>query len=189
MIKQVLITSIAAAGLLLSAQASAHSSGGEVTVWNNSAHGHTHKHHVKKVRRAPPRYNVNNEQHQQATMIAQGIKTCQITPKEAAKLNKKQSKIRKAERRMRKDGLQHWERMKLKTRLHNARVQINRLTKNGKQCGRRAHKRSHKGHTKRSYHHSHGHNQHKHSNGNNFHSHSNWGFTNNKGSFSISIGH
>lgn len=195
MIKQVLITSITAAGLLLSAQATAHNSGGSVTVWKNASnsHNHGHKHHVKKVRRAPPKYNVNREQRQQATMIAQGIKTCQITPREATKLNKRQAKINKTERRLRKHGLSYAESMKLKTSLHSARVQINRLTKNGKKCGRRAHKRSfkhgHKRVTKPTYNHSHGHKQHRHTSGNNFHSHSNWGFTNNKGSFSISIGH
>ena len=187
MIKQVLITSIAAAGLLLSAQASAHSNGGSVTIWkNNASHGHGHSHHAKPVRRpAPkPKYNVNREQRQQATMIQQGIQKCLITPREAAKLNKQQKRIKKAERRMRKDGLQRWERMKLKQRLHTARVQINRLTKNNKKCGRRGH-----GSKKRGYNHSHGSNHHNHSNGNHFHSHSNWGFSNDKGSFSISIGH
>jgi len=187
MIKQALITSIAAAGLLLSAQASAHS--GSVTIWKNNSHIHNdhgrHIHSAPPRRHAPkPKYNVNKEQRQQAIMIQQGIKKCLITPSEAAKLNKKQNRIKKAERRMRKDGLQHWERMKLKKRLHNARVQINRLTKNGKKCGRRGH-----GSRKRGYHHSHGSNHHNHSNGNHFHSHSNWGFSNDKGSFSISIGH
>lgn len=187
MIKQVLITSIAAAGMLLSAQATAHNSTGNgSTVWNNYTHGHnSHGRHVNPtpVRRpAPPKFNVNREQRQQATMIKQGIKNCRITPREANKLNNQQNRIKNAERRMRKGGLQHWERMKLKKRLHKARVQINRLTKNGEKCRRGGHKRRHQ--------HNHGGNHnHSHSNGHNFHSHSNWGFTNSHGSFSLSIGH
>lgn len=184
MIKQVLITSIAAAGLLVAAQASAHNSGGTVTVWKN-ANNHGHKHHVKKVRRAPPKYNVNKEQRQQAAMIKQGIKTCQITPSEASKLNARQAKIKKAERRMRSNGLSYSESMTLKTRLHNARVQINKLTKNAKKCGRGHKKHSH------GYSHSHGGHKHTHTNSKKRHSHNTNGFsTKNKyGTFSISFGH
>jgi len=182
MIKQMLITSIAAAGLLLSVQATAHS-GGSATVWNNSSHSHNNNgnHHSTRRHAPKPKFRVNREQRQQATMIQQGIKTCQITPSEAARLNARQAKIKKAERRMRKDGLSYAESMKLKKRLHNARVQINRLTKNGKKCGRGGHKRRHN--------HSHGSNNHMHSNGNQYHTHSNWSTSNDHGSFSISIGH
>ena len=187
MIKQALITSIAAAGLLLSAQATAHGVQSDYHVNGEPAISWNHS-HAKPVRRPAPKrkkYNVNREQRQQATMIAQGIKTCQITQREAAKLNKQQKRIKKAERRMRKDGLQRWERMKLKTRLHNARVRINEFTKNSKKCGR-ANKKRRGGH---SYSHSHGSKHHKHSRGNHFHTHSSWSTTNGHNSFSISIGH
>lgn len=188
MIKQVLITSIAAAGLLVAAQASAHNSGGTVTVWKNSnASSHGHKHHVKKVRRAPPKYNVNKEQRQQAAMIKQGIQTCQITPKEAKKLNERQARIKKAERRMRSDGLSYNESMKLKKRLHNARVQINKLTQNANKCGR-GHKKHSQGH---GHGHSHGGNKHSHTNSKKRHSHTTngWSKQNQYGTFSISFGH
>lgn len=164
MIKHVLITGIATAALLLSATASAHK-GGSVTVWNNASHGHNH--HVKPKHRPKPKFRVNKEQRQQAVMIQQGIKTCQITPAEAAKLKKQQKRIEKAERRMRSDGLQSWERNKLQARLKNARIQINRLTKNRDRCGR-GHKRN-KRHGQR-------HN-------------TSWNFSNGHGSFSINVGH
>jgi len=188
MIKQVLITSIAAAGLLLSAQASAHGVQTDHHVNGEPAISWNHSHNTKPARRPAPKrkkYNVNKEQRQQATMIAQGVRTCQITPREAGKLNRQQARIRKAERRMRKDGLQRWERMNLKNRLHKARVQINSLTKNSKQCGR-ANKKRRGG---RKHQHSHGSKHHKHSNGNHFHSHSSWSTSNGHNSFSISIGH
>ena len=180
MIKQFIISSVAAAGLLVSAQATAHNTGGTV-VWNNSAHGHSHSHHVKPQRRAP-KFRVNKEQREQAQMIKQGIKTCQITPAEAKILNKQQKRINKAESRMRADGLQRWERQKLKQRLHNARVQINKLTKNNKKCGRK-NKRKH------SFKHSHNGKHHSHANGRHFHNHARWNISNRHGSFSFSIGH
>lgn len=127
MLKQVVITGIAAMGLMLSVQASAHQSSSHTVRIN---HGHSGHHKPAK----PPKFRVNREQREQANMIKQGIKTCQITPQEATKLNAQQNRIKKAERRMRKDGLQRWERSKLKQRLHNARVNINRLTKNAKNC-------------------------------------------------------
>ena len=167
MIKQVLITGITAVGLLLSAQATAHNQGGQGTFWNNSAHGHGHNGHAQPQRR---KFRVNREQREQAGMIRQGIRTCQITPREADRLNKQQNKINRAERRMRRgDGLQRWERQQLKQRLHNARVQINRLTKNRKTCNRHR-----------------GHNNH---NGGHRNNHSSWNFSNGHGSFSINVGH
>lgn len=165
MIKQVLITGIATAALLLSATATAHQGGGSVTIWNNAGHGHHHN--VKPKRKHKPKFNVNKEQRQQAVMIQQGIKTCQITPAEAAKLKKQQKRIKKAERRMRSDGLQGWERNKLQQRLKNARIRINRFTKNRDRCGR-GHKRNK-----------------RHGNRHNTH----WNFSNGHGSFSISLGH
>ena len=168
MIKQVLITGIATAVLMLSATASAHQGGGSVTVWNNAGHGHHHN--VKPKRRHKPKFNVNQEQRQQAVMIKQGIKTCQITPAEAAKLKKQQKRIKKAERGMRSNGLQKWERNALQKRLKNARIRINRFTKNRDRCGRGHGKKRNKRH------------------GNN-HNNTSWNFSNGHGSFSINIGH
>ena len=181
MIRNIIITSVAAAGLLLSAQASAHNSNN--VTWKNGAHGHGHSHNVKPQKRRAPKFRVNKEQREQAQMIKQGIKTCQITPSEAKTLNKQQNRINKAERKMRKDGLRRWERQKLKQRLHNARVQINKLTKNRKKCGRHNKKRRH------GQNHSHNGNKHSHAGGRHFHNHSSWNFSNRNGSFSFSIGH
>ena len=134
MFKQSLIIGIAAAGLLLSAQASAYQSGHSHKVTKKSSHSQSYK--AKPRKRYAPRFNVNREQRQQAIMIKQGIKTCRITPREARVLNKQQSKIKKTERRLRKSGLTRWETSHLKNRLHTARVQINSFTKNRNTCGR-----------------------------------------------------
>ena len=169
MIKQALITGIATAALLLSATASAHNSGSSVIIWNNAGHGHTHNVQPKRIHK--PKFRINQEQRQQAVMIQQGIKTCQITPAEAAKLNQQQKRIKKAERGMRSNGLQRWERNALQTRLKNARIRINRFTKNRDRCGRG---------------HGHGHKRNKrHGNKHN----TSWNFSNGHGSFSISLGH
>lgn len=173
MLKQVVITGIAAMGLMLSVQASAHQSNSHTVRIN---HGHSGHHQPVK----PPKFRVNREQREQANMIKQGIKTCQITPQEARKLNAQQNRIKKAERRMRKDGLQHWERSKLKQRLHNARVNINRLTKNAKNCRPKRWNRSnaHHGH--------HGNANRRH---NNNHVTGTWDLTSGRGTIGISIGH
>ena len=166
MLKQLVITGVAAAGLILSAQASAHQNNNHTARVNNG-----HSHHQPAPRRA--KFNVDKEQRQQANMIRQGINTCQITPKEAKRLRSDQKRINKMEKRMRRDGLQKWERNKLKTILHTARVKINRFTKNAKNC-RPTHRNS-----------SHG------NHGNNNHAHGNrtWSHSSNGGSFSITIGH
>jgi len=128
---------------LLSAQASADQNRHGAKNWKGHASASTkyvQPRHQKKSRyskRRKPVYNVNREQRQQAVMIQQGIRTCQITPREARVLNKQQSRIRKAERKLRRNGLKRWEANTLKISLHTARVQINRLTKNRKTCGRK----------------------------------------------------
>ena len=160
MIKQILITGIAVAGFLVAAQVSAHNTG-NVRVWNNGSNGHGHSHQTKRA----PKFKINREQRQQRRMIRQGIKKCLITPAEAKRLNKQQKRINRAERRMRGDGLQRWERNRLQQRLHNARAQINRLTKNRKQCGRHQHRN------------------------NNRHNNTSWNFSNRNGSFSFNLGH
>jgi len=168
MLKKVVTTGVAVAVMILSAQASAH---------QNNNHkprvSHGHSHHQPSPR--PARFNVNKEQREQATMIKQGIKTCQITPKEAQRLNKEQNRIRKTEKRMRHDGLQKWERKQLKSLLHNARVKINKLTKNAKHCRAPRWKKSNRHHG----------NAHRHNHGNNII----WKKHTNGGTFSISIGH
>lgn len=169
MLKQIVITGVAAAGLILSAQASAHQNNNHTSHINNG-----HSHHQPAPR--PAKFNVNREQRQQATMIRQGINTCQITPKEAKKLKSDQKRINKMEKRMRRDGLQKWERNKLKTVLHTARVKINRLTKNAKNC------------RPTRWNSSHGHNGNAHHSNNN-RGNSTWNHSSSRGTFSISIGH
>lgn len=141
MLKKIIITSVAAAGLLLSVHASADQSTYKVKVWNNNAHNI-----VKNVKpnyrvKAQPSFSVNKEQRQQATMISQGIQSCKITPTEAKVLNKQQKKIQKTESRLRQGGLSRWETNLLKTSLKSARIQINKLTKNRSTCGRSKSKR------------------------------------------------
>ena len=143
MIKQIVMTGFAAAALLLSAQVSAHQPG-HGKVWKSHSHKVTKQ--VTKSRRQVvqrPKFNVNREQRHQALMIKQGIRQCQITPREARVLNKMQKNIKRTERRMRKNGLQRWEVKQLKRSLHNARVKINRLSNNHKTCGR-SHRRGYK---------------------------------------------
>lgn len=166
MFKQIFITGVAATSLMLSAQVSAHQNNSRTAHVNNG-----HSHHQPAPRRA--KFNVNREQREQANMIKQGIKTCQITPQEAQKLKSQQNRIKKAEKRMRRDGLQRWERMDLKSRLHTARVKINKLTKNSKRCrtNRRHHRPGHNGYR------------------NNHRSNTTWSHNTRHGSFSISIGH
>lgn len=172
MLKQVIITGITAAGLLLSMQASAHQVNSHGSRVNNN---HSHNNY-QPVRRAPPPFNVNKEQREQATMIAQGVKTCQITPKEAQALYAQQNRIKKAEKRMRRDGLQNRERNTLKQRLHNARVKINNFTKNAKNCRptRWNNSHGHRGNAHRS---------------NNGRGHSTLNLSSGRGSISISVGH
>lgn len=129
MIKQAVITSFAAAVLLLSVQASADQNSQRSNAWKNKTPV------TKHVKFRQPAFNVNREQREQAAMIQQGIKKCQITPKEARVLNKQQARINKTERQLKKNGLNRREANQLKSALKSARIQINRLTKNRKTCG------------------------------------------------------
>ena len=110
MLKQITITTFAITALLVSMQASA-----------------ANQHHSKGK-------GIDKEQRQQAAMIKQGIKTCQITPREAKTLKTTQKRIAKLERKFKKNGLRSWERRTLISKLHSARVQINTLTKNRANC-------------------------------------------------------
>lgn len=110
MLKQITMTTIAAATLLVSMQASAYSP-------NN---GHNS--------------GINQEQREQAVMIQQGIRTCEITPREAQQLRATQSRIKSLEQQYRANGFSSWERQSLQNKLHAARVEINTLTKNRTTC-------------------------------------------------------
>jgi len=111
MFKRIAITAVAASALLVSMQASA-------------AGGHHHKRDA----------GINKEQREQSVMIQQGIKTCQITPAEAKTLKATQKRIARTEKRFKSNGLSRWETKTLHSRLHAARVEINRLTKNSTNC-------------------------------------------------------
>jgi len=106
MFKHIAIAVITTSGLLLSAQVSAHQSESEI----------------------------DKQQKEQAVMIKQGIKTCQLTKKEAKTLNATQDSIAALEKKYRKNGLQTSELKTLTSKLHDARVQINKLTKNSTTC-------------------------------------------------------
>lgn len=108
--KQIVMTVLAASALLGSYQASAHNTASEI----------------------------DKQQHEQAVMIAQGMKTCQLTTKEAKSLKAIQNSIAALEKKYRYNGLQSWELNTLATKLHNARVEINKLTKNSTTCNGRA---------------------------------------------------
>ena len=111
MFKRIAITAVAASALLVSMQASA-------------AGGHHHKRDA----------GINKEQREQSVMIQQGIKTCQITPAEARTLKATQKRIADLERKFKSNGYSRWELQTLKNKLHSARVEINRLTKNRSNC-------------------------------------------------------
>ena len=106
MTKNIAMTVLSATALLFSFQASAHSSGSEV----------------------------DKQQKEQAVMIAQGMKNCKLTPKEAKSLKTIQSGIDALEKTYRHDGLQSWELKTLTSKLHDSRVQINKLTQNSTTC-------------------------------------------------------
>lgn len=110
MLKQITMSTVAIATLLVSMQASAF----------NQSHSKGHE--------------INKEQREQAVMIQQGIKTCAITPREAQQLRSTQNNIAKLERKFKANGLQKFERKALQNKLHSARVEINRLTKNRTTC-------------------------------------------------------
>jgi len=146
MIKQTLITGIAAAVLLLSTQASAEQ--GRKNAKNMKKKAPVVTKPVKPNRhKRPPMFNVDKEQRQQARMIQRGIRSCQITPREARRLDRRQYQIQQTERRLKRHGLQRWEVKQLKRELGAAREQINRLSNNHRTCGRQHNnwnKRSHR---------------------------------------------
>lgn len=147
MFKKIALTTIAASTLLISMQASAHN-----------------KHESS----------VNQEQHEQATMIKQGIKTCAITPSEANKLNSTQQSIAKLERKFKVNGLSKWERKTLQDKLHAARVDINKMTKNRSTCRTDRHSQGRK----------HGVKQDRHNGSNNYGQRSS---NNSRGSISVTV--
>ncbi|PWQ97633.1 hypothetical protein [Leucothrix pacifica] len=107
--KKIAMTVLSASALLFTYQASAHNTSSEI----------------------------DKQQHEQAVMIAQGMKTCQLTPEEAKSLKAMQSSIAALEKKYRYGGLQSWELNTLASKLHNARVEINKLTKNSTTCNGR----------------------------------------------------
>lgn len=109
MFKHIAMTTVATAALFVSLQASAYSP-------NN---GHD---------------SINKEQREQAVMIQQGIKTCEITPREAQTLRATQSRIAAMEKKFKANGMRSWERKTLQEKLHAARVEINQFTKNRTTC-------------------------------------------------------
>ncbi|PID45177.1 MAG: hypothetical protein CSB47_09930 [Proteobacteria bacterium] len=77
---------------------------------------------------------IDQQQKEQAVMIAQGIKTGMLTPSEAKQLKTQQQTIAALEKKYRANGLQSWELKTLSSKLHEARIQINKLTKNNVNC-------------------------------------------------------
>ena len=148
MFKKIAMTTIAASTLLISMQASAHN-----------------KHESS----------VNQEQREQATMIQQGIKTCAITPNEARQLKSTQQRIAKLERTFKANGLSKWERKTLQDKLHAARVDINKLTKNRSTCRTDRHSQGRK----------HGASQDRHNGSNNYGQRSS--NSNSRGSISVTV--
>ena len=122
MFKKIAITIIAASALLVSMQA--------------SAAGHGHSHHKRDA-------GINKEQREQAVMIQQGINTCQITPAEARTLKNTQKRIKRLEKKFKANGYSRWETQTLRNKLHAARVEINKLTKNRSNCRPKPKYRSH----------------------------------------------
>lgn len=112
MFKKIAMTTIVASALLMSMQASAH---------NYNSH---HKHDA----------GINKEQRAQAVMIQQGIKNCKLTPSEVRRVQSTQRNITRLEKKFKTNGLSRWERETLQNKLHAARVEINKLTKNRITC-------------------------------------------------------
>ena len=106
MFKKIVVTTVSISALLLAFQASAHSSASKI----------------------------DKQQKEQAVMIQQGMKNCKLTVKEAKSLKTTQDSIAALEKKYRVNGLQSWELKTLGSKLHESRVQINKLTKNSSTC-------------------------------------------------------
>lgn len=106
MLNKIVIAAVSTSALLFAAQASAHSTASEI----------------------------DQQQYEQSVMIAQGMKTCQLTPDEAKTLKTQAAAIAELESKYRANGLQSWELNTLATKLHTLRVSINTLTKNSTTC-------------------------------------------------------
>ena len=66
------------------------------------------------------RGNINQRQQNQRERIKQGVKSGELTGKEAARLAKEQREIQRIEARLREDGLTPRERLKLERELNDA---------------------------------------------------------------------
>ena len=115
MFKKIAMTAVAASTIAMSMQASA----------NNNHHRHNAA--------------IDKEQREQAVMIQQGVKTCQITPAEAKQAYSTHQRIARMESKFKANGLSRWERQTLNEKLHAARVEINQLTKNRTTCRTKKH--------------------------------------------------
>ena len=150
MLKQILTTGIAALGLMLTMQASAHQS--------HNGHGHDKNRYHKPTK---PVFSVNRAQSIQATLINNGVKNRSLTRYEETKLRNDQRSIAHLEHQYRRNGLQKWELNALEKRLKSASKRIKSYMNNHEYRPVRHHKKP------RHYKHSRHHGQSSHKNSSN----------------------
>lgn len=160
MIKQTILSLIAASGMLALTQASAHQS------------HHNGGHHWHQPSPPPkPMFDVNRAQANQAALINNGVKSRKLTRDEERKLRHQQAEIAKLEHHLRRGGLTHWELNTLKQRLMASKNLINAYLNNRNY---RKPPRPHRPH---------------HRNGHGHRGHHTWNHSSGRASFSITIGH
>ena len=143
MLKKVITTGMAALGLMLSMQATAHQS-------------HHHNGHDKHRYHKPtkPVFNVNQAQIFQANLINKGVKNRSLTRYEEKKLRLEQKQIAHFEYQYRRNGLQKWERNTLEKRLKSASKRIRSFMSNHEHRRVRHHKKPNRHHGQISHQHS-----------------------------------
>lgn len=140
MLKQIITTGVAALGLILTMQASAHQS-----------HHHNGRDNNRYHKPTKPVFNVNRAQSYQATLINSGVKNRSLTRYEENKLRKEQRAIAHLEHQYRRNGLQKWERNTLEKRLKSSSKRIKSYMNNHEYRPARHHKKPK--HHKQSRHH------------------------------------
>lgn len=120
MLKKILTTGVAALGLLLTMQASAHQS-------NNHHNGRDNNRYHKPTK---PVFSVNRAQTLQARLINKGVQNRSLTKYEERKLRQEQKDIAHLEHKYLRGGLQSWERNTLEKRLKKANKRISSYMNN-----------------------------------------------------------
>ena len=113
MLKKIITTGVAALGLILSMQASAHQS-----------HNHNDRDSNRYHKPTKPVFSVNRAQTIQARLISNGVKNHSLTRYEEKRLRQEQKEVASLEHKYRRGGLKKWERNTLEKRLKSSYKRI-----------------------------------------------------------------